>query len=184
MPSGSRRSERRTVKTVPIGRMPTTTASPPSSITTWHRHSITFAWAAQSSVRAQASAPAEPNFRRARPRLRLLRQSIIRLKRLGDTVACAQRTPRVLNKRDIRGPLPPNARYCGRPSPLGNPFVIGRDGTRDEVCDKYEAWPPTQPKLMAMIATLRRLRSRLLLRAIPLPLRLPAAISQPNVLVL
>lgn len=30
--------------------------------------------------------------------------------------------------------------YIGRPSPLGNPFVIGRDGTRDEVCDKYAQW--------------------------------------------
>ena len=83
-----------------------------------------------------------------------LRQSIIRLKRLGDTVASTRRIPRVLSKRDIRGPLPPNARCCGRPSPLGNPFVIGRDGTRDEVCDKYEAWLPTQPKLMAMIPSL------------------------------
>ena len=47
-----------------------------------------------------------------------LRQSIIRLKRLGDTVTSTRRIPRVLNKRDIRGPLPPNTRYCGRPSPL------------------------------------------------------------------
>ena len=30
--------------------------------------------------------------------------------------------------------------YIGRPSSLGNPFIIGRDGTRKEVCDKYEAW--------------------------------------------
>lgn len=27
--------------------------------------------------------------------------------------------------------------YIGRPSKLGNPFLIGRDGDRDEVCDKY-----------------------------------------------
>lgn len=27
-----------------------------------------------------------------------------------------------------------------RPGPYGNPFVIGRDGTRDEVCDKFEKW--------------------------------------------
>jgi hypothetical protein len=27
--------------------------------------------------------------------------------------------------------------YIGRGSPWGNPFIIGRDGTRDEVCDKY-----------------------------------------------
>lgn len=30
--------------------------------------------------------------------------------------------------------------YIGRPSPLGNPFVIGRDGDRDEVIAKYRAW--------------------------------------------
>lgn len=82
-----------------------------------------------------------------------LRQCIIKLKRLG-VMATAGQIPRVLNKRDLQGPLPRNARYCGRPSPLGNPFVMGRDGTRDEVCDKYEAWLPTQPSLMAMIPDL------------------------------
>lgn len=35
---------------------------------------------------------------------------------------------------------PEDALYIGRGSPAGNPFVIGKDGTRDEVCDKYEAW--------------------------------------------
>jgi hypothetical protein len=30
--------------------------------------------------------------------------------------------------------------YIGRPSPLGNPYVIGRDGTRDEVITKYRDW--------------------------------------------
>ena len=30
--------------------------------------------------------------------------------------------------------------YIGRPSPLGNPFMIGRDGTRDEVIAKYRVW--------------------------------------------
>jgi hypothetical protein len=38
-------------------------------------------------------------------------------------------------------PRPPGiVIYAGRPSPLGNPFVINKDGTRDEVCDKYEAY--------------------------------------------
>jgi Domain of unknown function (DUF4326) len=36
------------------------------------------------------------------------------------------------------GTAPPGAVYIGRGSPWGNPFVIGRDGTRDEVCDLYE----------------------------------------------
>src|SRR5690554_6863623 len=33
---------------------------------------------------------------------------------------------------------PPDAVYIGRGSPWGNPFKIGRDGTRDEVCDRFE----------------------------------------------
>ncbi len=65
------------------------------------------------------------------------------------------RTPRVLNKRDIKGALPPTAKYCGRPSPLGNPFVIGKDGTRDEVIAKHAAWVKTQPQLLPLIKALR-----------------------------
>lgn len=34
---------------------------------------------------------------------------------------------------------PSNAVYIGRGSPYGNPFVIGKDGSRDDVCDKFEA---------------------------------------------
>jgi hypothetical protein len=30
--------------------------------------------------------------------------------------------------------------YVGRPSLLGNPFEIGKDGTRDEVIVKYDHW--------------------------------------------
>lgn len=30
--------------------------------------------------------------------------------------------------------------YIGRPGTWGNPFVIGKDGTREEVIAKYEAW--------------------------------------------
>jgi len=77
----------------------------------------------------------------------------MRLKRLGAPAGISA-IPRVLNARDIHGPLPPNARYCGRPSPWGNPRVIARDGTRDDVCDKHEAWLPTQPSLMAMVPAL------------------------------
>lgn len=42
----------------------------------------------------------------------------------------------VLNKRTDR--IPPGAIYVGRPSTHGNPFVIGRDGTREEVVARYE----------------------------------------------
>ena len=45
--------------------------------------------------------------------------------------------------------------YVGRPSPWGNPFVIGRDGTREEVIAKYAAWVRKQPHLLARIAGLR-----------------------------
>lgn len=27
--------------------------------------------------------------------------------------------------------------YIGRPSPLGNPFIVGQDGTREEVIQKF-----------------------------------------------
>ena len=30
--------------------------------------------------------------------------------------------------------------YIGRGSPFGNPFRIGKDGTRDEVIKKYREW--------------------------------------------
>jgi len=33
-----------------------------------------------------------------------------------------------------------DGQYIGRPSPLGNPFVIGPDGTRDEVIALYKHW--------------------------------------------
>ena len=34
----------------------------------------------------------------------------------------------------------PNDIYIGRPSKWGNPFLIGRDGTREEVIVKYKDW--------------------------------------------
>ena len=44
--------------------------------------------------------------------------------------------------------------YIGRPSKWGNPFVIGRDGTRDEVIARYEAWLLEQPELLAALPEL------------------------------
>ena len=38
--------------------------------------------------------------------------------------------------------------YIGRPSKWGNPFVIGPDGTRDDVIARYEAWLLEQPELV------------------------------------
>lgn len=45
--------------------------------------------------------------------------------------------------------------YIGRPSRWGNPFKIGRDGTREEVIAKYRAWVQSQPALMAALPELR-----------------------------
>jgi hypothetical protein len=42
---------------------------------------------------------------------------------------------RVVNKR-THAPTPQDV-YIGRPSILGNPFVIGKDGSRGEVIAKY-----------------------------------------------
>jgi len=42
---------------------------------------------------------------------------------------------RVLNKH--HGDIPRDAVYIGRGSKWGNPFVIGRDGNREEVIEKY-----------------------------------------------
>jgi len=44
--------------------------------------------------------------------------------------------PTVFNKH--HGTPPADAVYIGRGSPYGNPFVIGKDGNRDEVCDRFE----------------------------------------------
>jgi hypothetical protein len=45
--------------------------------------------------------------------------------------------------------------YIGRPSKWGNPFLIGRDGSGEEVIEKYRAWVVTQPHLMATLGELR-----------------------------
>jgi len=46
---------------------------------------------------------------------------------------------------------PIGAVYIGRPSKYGNPFEIGKDGTRAEVIAKYESWIINQPELLAEI---------------------------------
>ena len=44
--------------------------------------------------------------------------------------------------------------YIGRPSKWGNPFVVGKDGTRKEVIEKYRAWIIDQPDLMKALPEL------------------------------
>jgi hypothetical protein len=64
--------------------------------------------------------------------------------------------PQVLNKH--RHGIPVGAVYIGRPSKWGNPFGIGKDGTRAEVVRKYEAWLRNQPDLVE--AAKRELRGK------------------------
>lgn len=61
------------------------------------------------------------------------------------------RVPRVLNLRT--DPISREAVYVGRGrgSKWGNPFHIGRDGTREEVIAKYARWILRQPHLMAAL---------------------------------
>lgn len=58
------------------------------------------------------------------------------------------KSPKVLNKYKDKCL---GAVYIGRPTRWGNPFVIGKDGTRQDVVEKYEAWVRTKPELMALI---------------------------------
>lgn len=45
--------------------------------------------------------------------------------------------------------------YIGRPSKWGNPFVIGKDGTREEVIQKYREWLMKQEDLLAALPELK-----------------------------
>ncbi len=49
----------------------------------------------------------------------------------------------------------PHDVYIGRPSKWGNPFIIGRDGNRDQVIELYREWVATQPQLLAALGELR-----------------------------
>ena len=42
----------------------------------------------------------------------------------------------------------PNCVYIGRPSKWGNPFAIGKDGTREEVIEKYRQYLLERPELL------------------------------------
>ena len=56
----------------------------------------------------------------------------------GTDIDCASvhdRLMTVLNK--STDPIPAGAVFIMRPSEWGNPFIIGRDGTREEVIEKY-----------------------------------------------
>lgn len=44
--------------------------------------------------------------------------------------------------------------YIGRPSPWGNPFAIGKDGTREEVIAKYRLYIKGRKDLLARLPEL------------------------------
>jgi len=45
--------------------------------------------------------------------------------------------------------------YIGRPSKWGNPFVIGKDGTREQVIAKYRQYLLSRPDLIAALPELK-----------------------------
>ena len=54
---------------------------------------------------------------------------------------------KVLNA-SIVGTNHENSVYCGRPSKYGNPFIIGKDGNRKQVLEKYHVWIWNQKDLI------------------------------------
>ena len=45
--------------------------------------------------------------------------------------------------------------YIGRGGKWGNPFIIGKDGNRKEVIEKYKEWVVRQPHLMSSLHEIR-----------------------------
>jgi hypothetical protein len=64
-------------------------------------------------------------------------------------------TPQVLNTRTASGVECRDAVYVGRPSKWGNPYVVGADGTREEVIERYRAYLLENPELRAALSELR-----------------------------
>ena len=75
---------------------------------------------------------------------------------------------KVYNRRMSRAVLPAGTVYIGRPTPWGNPFREGEDGTRAEVIAKFEEHVRANPTLVAAIK--RELRGKnLVCWCAPLP---------------
>lgn len=62
---------------------------------------------------------------------------------------------KVLNARKVGKRSSATQLFIGRPSKWGNPFAIGRDGSRADVIAKYRAWIGAQPALMNALDELR-----------------------------
>lgn len=53
------------------------------------------------------------------------------------------------------GPAPLNSVYIGRPGKWGNPFILGQDGTRTVVIEKYRTYLLNNPELLGQLEELR-----------------------------
>ncbi|MFM8275389.1 MAG: DUF4326 domain-containing protein [Cyanobium sp.] len=76
------------------------------------------------------------------------------------------------------GSLLPGQVYVGRPSPLGNPLALGRDGSREQVIAQYRCWlwgqlqlpgSPQECELRRLLAQARSGELELLCWCAPLP---------------
>lgn len=76
------------------------------------------------------------------------------------------------------GSLLPGQIYVGRPSPLGNPYLLGRDGNREEVIAQYRRWlwaqlqspgSPQELELRRLLAQAQSGELELLCWCAPLP---------------
>lgn len=63
--------------------------------------------------------------------------------------------PKVLNRYGYLKLVPVGAVLVARPSKWGNPFKIGRDGSRSEVVALYRQYILSNPKLMAALPELK-----------------------------
>ena len=50
--------------------------------------------------------------------------------------------------------------FCGRGSIFGNPYVIGRDGTREHVINRYREWFAFLLKDATFVRELRKLKGK------------------------
>lgn len=76
------------------------------------------------------------------------------------------------------GSLLPGQVYVGRPSSLGNPYALGRDGSREQVIAQYRRWlwaqlqlpgSPQERELRRLLAQARSGELELLCWCAPLP---------------
>lgn len=61
--------------------------------------------------------------------------------------------PKVLNKhKDV---IPSDSVYIGRPSKWGNPFIVGKDCTREQAVEKFAEYVLSNDDLMSSLHELR-----------------------------